>query len=759
MAKAIMIQGTMSNVGKSLLVAGLCRIFMQDGYRTAPFKAQNMALNSYITEDGLEMGRAQVMQAEAAGIKPVVQMNPILLKPTTDMGSQVIVEGVSVGTMPAKDYFSYKKTLIPVVRKAYEALAEEYDIVVIEGAGSPAEINLKQDDIVNMGMARMADAPVLLVGDIDRGGVFAQLYGTVKLLPDEERQRIKGLLMNKFRGDVSILEPGIRQIEELCQIPVAGVVPFMDIDLDDEDSLSERLSQKASEGEIEIAVICFPKISNFTDFSVFSCIPGVNVRYVRQAKELGTPDLLILPGTKNTISDLLWMRKNGLEQAIFSLAARGTALWGICGGYQMMGEALEDPCGVEGGAGRRVSGMGLLPTKTVFSQEKTRNQVEGAFSHVEGIFEELSGKSFSGYEIHMGKTWIDRENGPADTARFFQGRLEICRPLSYLLPANHPSKKMHEDGWGRGNLYGCYTHGIFDQTEIVETIVNALRKQKGLNPLNLEKFDYPSYRQRQYNHLADVLRSHLDMKEIYRILENKSETKIISDLLPAEIEARSFAQIERELKERGVSLLSGTEEIVKRAIHTTADFDYAVNLRFSPEATKKAIAACRLGAIMVTDTQMARAGINKAKAKAQDMQIYCFMADEDVAQEAKERGCTRAAVSMEKAARLFGTEKEALAESFCTERGFGRAQARPVIFAIGNAPTALIRLNSLIDEGKIMPALVIAAPVGFVNVVAAKELMLKREDVPYIVAAGRKGGSNVAAAIVNALLNLMDRPS
>ncbi len=743
MAKAIMIQGTMSNAGKSLLAAGLCRIFMQDGYRVAPFKAQNMALNSYITADGREMGRAQVMQAEAAGIKPTVQMNPILLKPTTDMGSQVIVEGISVGTMPAKEYFAYKKSLFPVVERAYQSLAREYDIIVIEGAGSPAEINLMQEDIVNMGIARMADAPVLLVGDIDRGGVFAQLYGTVELLPKEDKQRIKGLVMNKFRGDASILEPGIRQIEKLCRIPVTGVIPFMDIDLDDEDSLSERLNQKSeSLHQIDIAVIRFPKISNFTDFSIFSCIPGVNLYYVRQAKDLGTPDLLILPGTKNTISDLLWMRQNGLEQAVLALSNQGTAIWGICGGYQMMGEILEDPYGVEGQAKGSIPGMGLFPTKTIFSQEKTRNQVEGAFSQTEGIFEELSGKSFSGYEIHMGNTWIDRENGPADTARFFRGRLEICRPFSYLLPLHTSSKKMHEDGWSRGNIYGCYTHGIFDRAEIAGTIVNALRKQKGMYPLDLEAFDYQAYREGQYNHLADILRRHLDMEKIYLILdgENKQEIKnhsaneslFIEDLLPAEIEARSFAQIDQELHERGLVLLPGTEEIVKRAIHTTADFDYAKNLYFSPGAVEKAFEALARGAVIVTDTNMAKSGINKAKAAARAIEIYCFMADEDVAQEAKKRGCTRAAASMEKAVRLFGTEK--------------------VIFAIGNAPTALIRLNTLMDEGKISPALIIAAPVGFVNVAAAKELILRRKDVPCIVAAGRKGGSNVAAAIVNALL-------
>ena len=370
MAKCIMIQGTMSNAGKSLLAAGLCRIFAQDGYRVAPFKSQNMALNSYITADGLEMGRAQAVQAEAAGTEPRADMNPILLKPTTDIGSQVIVNGISRGNMRAKDYFAYKKELIPEILAAYNRLCGDYDIIVIEGAGSPAEINLKKDDIVNMGLAAMVDAPVLLAGDIDRGGVFAQLYGTVALLEESERKRICGLIVNKFRGDSSILEPGIRQLEELCGILVAGVVPYMDVDIEDEDSLSEKLGQR-EKGLVDLAVIRFPKISNFTDLDVFVRIPGVTVRYVTKVSELGTPDLVILPGTKNTISDLLWMRQNGLEGAILKLAGRNVPVWGICGGYQMMGEEVIDEEGAESGECRRIEAMGLLPLRTVFEKEKS----------------------------------------------------------------------------------------------------------------------------------------------------------------------------------------------------------------------------------------------------------------------------------------------------------------------------------------------------------------------------------------------------
>ena len=389
MAKAIMIQGTMSNAGKSLLAAGLCRIFRQDGYLVAPFKSQNMALNSFITEEGLEMGRAQVMQAEAAGIRPSVKMNPILLKPTNDVGSQVIVNGEVLGTMSARDYFKYKKKLVPDIMKAYQELSDEYDIIVIEGAGSPAEINLKNDDIVNMGMAKMAKAPVLLVGDIDRGGVFAQLIGTVDLLEPSERDMVKGLIINKFRGDKTILDPGVKMLEERSHIPVVGVAPYMNIQVEDEDSLTERFDRKQPAGLIDIAVIRVPRISNFTDFNPFESVEGVSLRYVQHVSELKNPDMIILPGTKNTMEDLLWMRENGLEAAVLKAAAAGCIVFGICGGFQMLGDTLSDPYHVE--AGGKIRGMGLLPMDTVFASKKTRTRVTGEFLPMTGIFAALSG--------------------------------------------------------------------------------------------------------------------------------------------------------------------------------------------------------------------------------------------------------------------------------------------------------------------------------------------------------------------------------
>ena len=335
-----MVQGTMSNAGKSLLAAGLCRIFAQDGYKVAPFKSQNMALNSFITEEGLEMGRAQVMQAEAAGIKPSVYMNPILLKPTNDVGSQVIVNGEVLGTMSARDYFRYKKKLVPDILKAFHKLSEEYDIIVIEGAGSPAEINLKSEDIVNMGMAKMAHAPVLLVGDIDRGGVFAQLVGTVELLEKEERARIKGLIINKFRGDKSILDPGIEMLEERVGIPVVGVTPYLHIEVEDEDSLTERFCGNQEVAAIDLAVIRLPRISNFTDFNPFESMEGVSLRYVTSVSELKNPDMILLPGTKNTMEDLKWLRQSGLENAICKATAEGKIIFGICGGYHSMSRSM-----------------------------------------------------------------------------------------------------------------------------------------------------------------------------------------------------------------------------------------------------------------------------------------------------------------------------------------------------------------------------------------------------------------------------------
>ena len=499
MAKTIMIQGTMSNAGKSLLAAGLCRIFHQDGYRVAPFKSQNMALNSFITSEGLEMGRAQVMQAEAAGTEPSVLMNPILLKPTNDVGSQVIVNGEVLGTMSARDYFKYKKKLVPDIMKAFNKLAEENDIIVIEGAGSPAEINLKNEDIVNMGMAKMAKAPVLLAGDIDRGGVFAQLYGTVELLEEDERKMIKGLIINKFRGDKTILDPGVAMLEEKCGIPVVGVAPYMNIQVEDEDSLTERFERPQEVGQIDMAVIRVPRISNFTDFNPLESIPGVSLRYVQH------PYVIFLPGTKNTMEDLKWLRESGMETLILKAAASGTLIFGICGGYQMLGETLSDPYGVEAGGSMR--GMGLLPMDTVFAEKKTRTQVNGRFLEMDQAFETLSNVEFTGYEIHMGES--RRKNGA--TASTF-----TCDSVT-------GTEKT--EGTFRKNVCGTYVHGIFDKEDVAMGLVRAVGEKKGIDVSDMAGVDFAAFKETQYNILASELRKHLDMKRIYEILEEGIETE------------------------------------------------------------------------------------------------------------------------------------------------------------------------------------------------------------------------------------------
>lgn len=488
-----MIQGTASNAGKSLIAAGLCRIFHQDGLRVAPFKSQNMALNSYVTADGLEMGRAQVTQAQCAGIAPDVRMNPILIKPTSDRGSQVIVMGEVFGNIAACDYHANKEQLRAIVQKAYDELAAEYDVIVIEGAGSPAEINLRKDDFVNMGLAKMVGAPVLLAGDIDRGGVFASLAGTHLLLDEEERRHLKGMIINKFRGDQTILTPGLHEIEQMLHIPILGVIPYLPVDIDDEDSLTERFSATGG-GILDIAVIRLPRISNFTDFGALSAVDGVGVRYVASPRELGKPDLVILPGSKNTMSDLLWMRQNGLEAQISKFASAGGAVFGICGGYQMLGNHLSDPDHLESGG--EMKGMGLLPGGTVFTPQKARRQVSGRFGKIGGVLSGLSHTAFDGYEIHMGVT----DTGDAE-------------PLVQIAPDARP------DGAASGNVYGCYIHGIFDAEETVNGLLQSLLKQKGMDADALHAEDSDVYRERQFALLEQGMRTALDIEKIYAIME------------------------------------------------------------------------------------------------------------------------------------------------------------------------------------------------------------------------------------------------
>ncbi len=503
MSKVIMIQGTMSNVGKSLLVGGLCRIFKQDGYKVAPFKSQNMALNSFVTSDGLEIGRAQAMQAECAGVAPSVYMNPILLKPTNETGSQVIVNGEVLANMSARDYFAYKKKLIPDIMAAFRKLEEWADIIVIEGAGSPAEINLKSDDIVNMGMAELVDAPVLLVGDIDRGGVFAQLLGTLELLEESERARVKGLVINKFRGDKTLLDSGIEMIEKMGGVPVVGTVPYTRLMIDDEDSLSERLANTHGQikadfenvNTVEIAVVRLPRISNFTDAAPFESIAGVRVKFTSNPRDLDKADLVIIPGSKNTISDLRWMRESGMEAAVKKFA-RSKPVVGICGGFQMMGNMISDPDGVEEGG--RIRGMELLPMATTLSGQKYRSQTEDCFDDMTGVFACLSGEEFVGYEIHNGNTIIDSADACIDIVeRDDEGNIILVQT---------------------GNILGTYVHGIFDHDELAYQLASSIAGSKGVK-IESDAVDYQAFKEAEYDKLARVLRENLDIEFIYELMK------------------------------------------------------------------------------------------------------------------------------------------------------------------------------------------------------------------------------------------------
>ncbi len=507
MAKAIMVQGTTSNAGKSFTVAALCRILVQDGYSVAPFKSQNMALNSFITHEGLEMGRAQVMQAEAAGIEPLVAMNPILMKPNGNTGSQIIVNGEVLGNMEAKEYFAFKHNLKPKIMEDYNELASTHDIIVIEGAGSPAEINLQDDDIVNMGMARMAKAPVVIVGDIDRGGVFASLYGTIELLSDDEKAMVKGTIINKFRGDVDLLTPGLVQLEELTKVPCLGVVPYARLDIDDEDSLSERietLNSFESSELIDIAVVRLPHLSNFTDLNPLSRFPQVSVRYIEKPEQIGHPDMLVIPGTKNTMDDLEWLQKKSLDKAIKGYASsKNGIVLGICGGYQILGQSLSDPYNVEHGGS--CEGLGLLPMRTVFTTSKTRTRVEATTHAFSGMFAPLSGKTLKGYEIHMG-TSEQTSDAPEGTTAF--------ATLDY-----DDADKHTIDGCVSGNVMGSYCHGMFEDGTFAAAMVGLLCDRKGIAKDGFPTQTFAEYKNMQYDLLADAVRGGLDMSKVMKIIE------------------------------------------------------------------------------------------------------------------------------------------------------------------------------------------------------------------------------------------------
>lgn len=486
--KSIMLQGTASNVGKSLICTALCRIFTEDGYDVNPFKSQNMSLNSYITAEGGEMGRAQVAQAEACYKLPHTDMNPILLKPSTDKKSQIILNGKVFGNMKAMEYFKFKPNLKPEIEKTYKRLSDRSDIVVIEGAGSPAEINLKENDIVNMGMAEIANAPVILVGDIDKGGVFASLAGTIMLLTEEERKRVRGIIINKFRGDISLLKSGLVQIEEITGVPVLGVVPMVDVDIEDEDSEADFIKySKNKTGNVDVVVIKLPYISNFTDINALALEKNVNIRFVNNYEELENPDIIILPGTKSTMNAVKFLKEKNLFYGIKEAYKNGAFVFGICGGYQLMGKAIYDEYLAESEQ-KFAEGLGILDIETYFDREKTTVLSNG----VENIF----GEVVKGYEIHMGtekkganvKGFINFENG-SDGA-------------------------VSENG----KAMGTYLHGIFDNGKFTRKFVNMVRREKGVEEYNEDIVNFSDYKESQYNKLAKIVRESIDMEKIYSIV-------------------------------------------------------------------------------------------------------------------------------------------------------------------------------------------------------------------------------------------------
>lgn len=508
MSLSLMVQGTASDVGKSVLVAGFCRIFMQDGYRCKPFKSQNMALNSGITAQGDEMGRAQIFQAQAAGVAPDVRMNPVLLKPTSDRKAQVIVMGKVACHMDAVEYHHYKPQLQQQIKTVYQQLASESDIMVLEGAGSPAEINLRDRDIVNMGMAEAAGAPVLLVADIDRGGVFASIYGTLALLKPEERARVIGVIINKFRGDIALLRPGLKQIETLTQVPVLGVLPWLSLDLEDEDGVALQVGKysSAKEADLDVVVIQFPHIANFTDFNPLSVQPDVRLRSAVDPQEIMGADLIILPGSKNTLGDLSWLRSRRLDRAIKKAHGSGTAVMGICGGYQMLGNQIFDE--VESGLSH-MCGLGLLDVDTCFEPSKKTAQVAGVSgSHLNGLLAQCCDQPLTGYEIHMGVSTLG----------------ENARPFAHMQVKNGQEETWLDGALNHdGSVVGSYLHGLFDQNLFTRSLLNQLRQKKDLAPLDDENFDYTRHKETQFDALASNMRVHLDIDRIYALMRQHQE--------------------------------------------------------------------------------------------------------------------------------------------------------------------------------------------------------------------------------------------
>jgi adenosylcobyric acid synthase len=503
-ARTLMIQGTASSAGKSILVTALCRILKQDGYKVAPFKAQNMALNSFVTAEGGEIGRSQASQAEAAGIEPSVHMNPILLKPQADSTSQVVVLGKVRGVASAAEYYADSFKYLPTISDSLQALRERYDIVLIEGAGSPAEVNLMDREITNMRIATMAGAPVILVADIDRGGVFASIVGTMELLPVYQQNLIRGFLINKFRGDISLLRPGLDFLEARCNRPVLGVIPYMrSIGIAQEDSvyLDERNVGHRG-GRPDICVIRLPHISNYDDFDPLE--PACHVRYVSSAKEVGDPDLIILPGTKTTIADLDFLRKAGIADVIIHKSGAGTPVIGICGGYQMLGKRILDADGAESDV-REAEGLGLLEIETTFKAQKTTSQVHARVTANVGLLEDLTGMTVSGYEIHMGTTETNAKN-----------------PVFSIVESNeHPNTRVDGDINAGGRVFGTYIHGLFNNYEFSRKLIDNMCRIRNLPPAQHARVS----REEAYNDLACAVRASINIRKVYDIIAGGTHGK------------------------------------------------------------------------------------------------------------------------------------------------------------------------------------------------------------------------------------------
>jgi adenosylcobyric acid synthase len=502
-AKTLMVQGTGSSVGKSVLVTALCRIFKQQGMKVAPFKAQNMSLNSAVTAAGGEIGRAQAVQAEAAEVAPSVEMNPVLLKPEADNCSQIIVRGKPLTRISAADFPQLQTQLWSAITESLDLLRSNFDVVVIEGAGSPAEINLKDRDLVNMKVALYCNSPVLLAADIDRGGIFAALVGTMELLEPAEKALVKAFIVNKFRGDVSLLKPGTDWLERRTGIPVAGIIPYYhDIYIAEEDSISlekRRAMKKQSDFDLDIAVVALPHIANFDDFDPLDREPRVRLRYVESGDPLGAPDLIILPGTKSTVADLAYLRRIGLATEIISQASRGCPIIGICGGYQILGASIHDPENVESSA-VAIAGLGLLPVTTRFLPVKSTHQVKAHTLLGRGILAKAQGTLISGYEIHMGQTSGASAQQPFQIRRRSQAS---CVDFDGIL---------NEDG----NVLGTYIHGLFHNDEFRRAILGELAERKGKA---LSAFAASFSMEQQYDRLAELVRKNLDMDLILRLID------------------------------------------------------------------------------------------------------------------------------------------------------------------------------------------------------------------------------------------------